>query len=82
MSVWSDLEEDTCEVLSIENRRQTRKKVKGRRYILSSHVLCLSSPPAPPPPAGSWAEVMGLWEVLTSLRMSYGGAGAAASPGH
>lgn len=82
MSVWLDLEEDTREVLSIENRRQTRKQVKGRRYILSSHVLCLSSPLPPPPPAGSWAEVMGLWVVLTSLRISYGGAGAAASPGH
>lgn len=38
---WSDLEEDTHEVWSIGNRRQTHKQVRGRRYILSSPVLCL-----------------------------------------
>lgn len=45
--MWSDLEEDTREVLSIEDRGQTHKQVRGRRDILSSHVLCL--PTTPPP---------------------------------
>lgn len=48
--MWSDLEEDTREVLSIEDRGQTHKQVRGRRDILSSHVLCL---PTTPPPASS-----------------------------
>lgn len=59
-----------------EHRGQETDPQAGQREKMHPFKPC-PLPAIPPPPPGSppesWAEVMGLWVVLTSLRMGCGG---------